>query len=273
MVKENKNNRGRKPKVRDYNSVFAQRFRKLIEDAKITLPELAQHIGTTRQSIGQWKDGNTIPDISALKRIAEYFNVTSDYLLGLSDVASIDTDVQAVCEYTGLTESTVQEMHSCVTAEQGVDVFGKHYSFPNHIGQFIDVLYMFQDKRLQIGIEFMNYIYSVKLCKYMTLKFPYEWLKSDMGDLGLGLSENYNEYSKEKSDTHNSLLKEYNRQQKDVQPLALYKIQKYINEFITTYAEAEANNITAPDKFIENVPAELKDFFDNAYTILKEGDT
>ncbi len=83
MSKEIKTNRGRKPKNTDYNSVFAQRFRDLIKDNNLTLPELAEHLNTTRQSIGQWKNGDTVPNIIMLKTIAEYFNVSADYLIGI----------------------------------------------------------------------------------------------------------------------------------------------------------------------------------------------
>lgn len=38
-------------------------------------------INTTRQSIGQWKNGDTVPNIIMLKSIAEFFNVSADYLL------------------------------------------------------------------------------------------------------------------------------------------------------------------------------------------------
>lgn len=106
MSKEIKSNRGRKPKTNEYNSAFAQRLRDLIDERKLTLPELAEQLNTTRQSIGQWKNGDTVPNIIMLKTIAEYFNVSSDYLIGIDDCRTHKTtDVKAV---TGLSEDNIK---------------------------------------------------------------------------------------------------------------------------------------------------------------------
>lgn len=43
-----------------------------------------------------------------VKKLAEYYGVSSDYLLGLSDTPSIDEDVQAACKTTGLSELSVK---------------------------------------------------------------------------------------------------------------------------------------------------------------------
>lgn len=42
-----------------------------------------------------------------IKGLCRYLGVSADWLLGLSDVESPETDLQAVCEYTGLSEGAV----------------------------------------------------------------------------------------------------------------------------------------------------------------------
>lgn len=43
--------------------------------------------------------------------LAKTFGVSTDYLLGLSDVKSPDADIQAICTYTGLSEKAVKQLH------------------------------------------------------------------------------------------------------------------------------------------------------------------
>lgn len=108
------NSRGRKKKEVNYNSPFAARLRDLLTKTKTTQPMLAEAIGVSRQAIGQWKDGNTLPDIVSLGKIADYFNVSADYLLGRTDVINADPDkrIQIACEYTGLSENSIRELHN-----------------------------------------------------------------------------------------------------------------------------------------------------------------
>ena len=48
--------------------------------------------------------------------IANFFNVSVDYILGLTDVATNDKDLKFVCEYTGLDEKSVKYLNK-VNAE------------------------------------------------------------------------------------------------------------------------------------------------------------
>ena len=109
MSMQIKNNRGRKPKTNEYNSIFSQRLRELIEKNNLTLPELAMQINTTRQSIGQWKNGDTVPNIIMLKSIAEFFNVSADYLLGLTENTSTNISEIGISNKTGFSKSDLLE--------------------------------------------------------------------------------------------------------------------------------------------------------------------
>lgn len=104
------NNRGRKKKEIGSNSPFASRLRDLLEERNITQPVLAEAIGVSRQSVGQWKDGKTVPDILDLRKIAVFFGVSTDYLLCQTDVASSDDRVRTMHELTGLSEAAINRL-------------------------------------------------------------------------------------------------------------------------------------------------------------------
>lgn len=61
---------------------FSSRLKALRKSQKITQESLAKIIGVERSSVGKYEANNVIPSIDVLNRIADYFNVSVDYLLG-----------------------------------------------------------------------------------------------------------------------------------------------------------------------------------------------
>lgn len=64
--------------------MFHERVRELRKARRLTQVELADALGVTKQSVSNWENDNIQPSIDMLVRIAQYFGVTADYLLGLS---------------------------------------------------------------------------------------------------------------------------------------------------------------------------------------------
>ena len=95
-------------KTDKYNLPFPKRLRSLIKESGTTMTAVAKEINVTRQAVSQYQDGSTQPNAETIVRIANYFNVSTDYLLGLSDVSSKDLGVRAMCQKTGLCEDSVQ---------------------------------------------------------------------------------------------------------------------------------------------------------------------
>lgn len=96
----------------DYNSVFSSRLRSLIEEKNISKQKLADEIGVSRQAISQYCDGSTVPNADKLLKIAEYFNVSLDFLVGKTEAKTDNKDIQFICDYTGLNESAVNNLNS-----------------------------------------------------------------------------------------------------------------------------------------------------------------
>lgn len=67
-----------------------QRIRILRQARGLSQVELARILGVTKQSVSNWENDNIQPSIDMLKRIAQTFGVSADYLLGLDDSEYID---------------------------------------------------------------------------------------------------------------------------------------------------------------------------------------
>ena len=62
------------------------RIKKLREKRGIIQAILAAELGITQQMLSKYERDTSTIKVDVLKELAKYFNVTTDYLLGLSDV-------------------------------------------------------------------------------------------------------------------------------------------------------------------------------------------
>ena len=62
------------------------RIKQLREKRGLIQEILAAELGTTQQMLSKYERDITLIKVDILKKIATYFNVTTDYLLGVSDV-------------------------------------------------------------------------------------------------------------------------------------------------------------------------------------------
>lgn len=77
----------------------------------------ARELGVSRGAMSYYENGTRNPDADVISRMCRYFNVSADYLLGLSDVKSTEQDMKIACEVTGLSEDAVTKLRS-KTAEK-----------------------------------------------------------------------------------------------------------------------------------------------------------
>ncbi len=54
--------------------------------------ELAKKLSVTKQTVSNWENDNIQPSIEMLERIADFFNVSTDYLLGRTSTSSISLE-------------------------------------------------------------------------------------------------------------------------------------------------------------------------------------
>ncbi len=71
-------------------STFGDRLKHLRTVKGLTQAEVALALRTKRETYANWELGRTEPDLETVQRIAEYFAVSADYLLGgTSDLAPL----------------------------------------------------------------------------------------------------------------------------------------------------------------------------------------
>ena len=58
----------------------------------LTQVELATKLSVSKQAVSNWENNNIQPSIDMLIKIADYFGVTTDYLLGRSNHSSLNTN-------------------------------------------------------------------------------------------------------------------------------------------------------------------------------------
>lgn len=65
---------------------FADTLKSIRKEKNVTQEELAKVLNMKRTSISGYETGRKEPDFKTLSEIADYFNVSTDYLLGRSAV-------------------------------------------------------------------------------------------------------------------------------------------------------------------------------------------
>lgn len=65
--------------------IFAERLKELRTQKKMSLEKLATQLGVSDTAIMKWEQNKSEPTAINIMSIALFFNVTTDYLLGLED--------------------------------------------------------------------------------------------------------------------------------------------------------------------------------------------
>lgn len=74
--------------------MIGEKIRELRQNVGLLQSELAQKIGVSTSTIGMYEQNRRDPDTDTLKRLADFFSVSTDYLLGRTIVEQIDKKLQ-----------------------------------------------------------------------------------------------------------------------------------------------------------------------------------
>ncbi|MGN0106306.1 MAG: helix-turn-helix domain-containing protein [Hominilimicola sp.] len=83
-----------------------ERIKELRTAKGLTQVDLARELNVSKQCISNWENNNIQPSIDMLVKIAKYFHVSTDYLLGIDNHKFID-----VC---GLTDTQISHIRQII---------------------------------------------------------------------------------------------------------------------------------------------------------------
>ena len=96
---------------------IGERLAELREDRGLTQLELSKELHISNSSVSAYETGARVPNVETLKALAVFYDVTTDYLLGLTD-DSISPAMLSEEFAKGVRKSTVLKMLEMLNAEQ-----------------------------------------------------------------------------------------------------------------------------------------------------------
>lgn len=118
----------------DIRETFADKLKELRTKKKLSQTELAEKLGVSRGSISFYENGERTADIDFVYKAAQFFNVSADYLLGRTEAETMDPNLGAAQEYTGLSEEAVTMLHVTKELEKGYYILFDYKLPPEEYG-------------------------------------------------------------------------------------------------------------------------------------------
>ncbi|MBR2734576.1 MAG: helix-turn-helix transcriptional regulator [Clostridia bacterium] len=94
--------------------MLGERIKLLRKANKLNQVELGNKLEVTKQTVSNWENENILPSVDMLIKICEFFNVSTDYILGLDDKTYI--------EVTGLSVETLAHIQQIINDIRGKKV-------------------------------------------------------------------------------------------------------------------------------------------------------
>lgn len=91
--------------------MLGKRIKELRTEKRITQSELSNHLGLTPKMISFYELEQRFPPQDIIIKLADYFNVSTDYLLGRSDIRNSD---KLLKEYSSLDYESQKELEKYI---------------------------------------------------------------------------------------------------------------------------------------------------------------
>lgn len=112
--------------------MFAERLKALRKQHHISQAALAGELRVTQQAVGKWETSRSTPDPETLTRIAAYFDVSADYLLGMDDNAAQAAPALPLHEYMVPVIGTVRAGYGALAFEEDYGEEPANVKDPEH---------------------------------------------------------------------------------------------------------------------------------------------
>ena len=84
--------------------LIGEKLRQLRKENELRQEQVARLVGADRSSISAWKNDSRQPSYQSLVRLAEVYNVSTDFLLGRTGGKPLDLSGLTTAEVTFITE-------------------------------------------------------------------------------------------------------------------------------------------------------------------------
>lgn len=117
-------------------------FVQLLQEKGISAYRLSKDTGISTASLTDWKKGRTTPKVDKLQKIADYFGVDLNYLLGISPCRNTRETAKIKEEHSGLSDAPAIGNKRLLFALKDVDKLPLE-----DIDRIVDYINLIKDRR------------------------------------------------------------------------------------------------------------------------------
>lgn len=181
---------------KEKNVIVLSRLQSLM-NSKESRTAIAKDLGCDVSTITKHFNGDRAVTTEYLLKYAKYFNVSADYLLGLSEVARPDVTIKAICEYTGLDEKAVEVLNSLKDFHSLIKTINK---------LIVDEYYYFEHKVIGVDEEALSFCVLEKIHNYFEMQITDKKINISKSGKLLDYFSTDKEYIKENFTSINDIL-------------------------------------------------------------------
>lgn len=101
---------------------FGKRILDLREKSGKSQEDICSKLGVTQQTLSRYEKGQRKASTKFVVKASKYFNVSTDYLLGITDIKTPNRDIRYIHEYTGLDEISISTLNNLNNVSPQSDV-------------------------------------------------------------------------------------------------------------------------------------------------------